>query len=60
MKKFKIPVVWSMVGTMIIEAETLEEAELKAYWETPLPEDAAYLENSLELDKDLDFYGEEV
>ena len=47
--KFKIPVVWTVCGTMEIEADSLEDAVLKAEDE-PLPTDNDYLEGSFEVD----------
>lgn len=58
LKVFMIPVVWQMTGTMLVEAENLEDAEVKALREKPLPEEAFYLDDSVELDKEHSDYGE--
>jgi len=50
---FKIPVTWQMAGTMLIVAETLDEAIDTAYeQEQPLPE-SSYIENSFDIDYEL-------
>lgn len=52
-KTWKIPVCWSMMGTVEIEAPTLEEAIEIAKDEDdsiPLPDDGTYLEGSWEVD----------
>lgn len=60
MPKFKIPVVWQMVGKIEIEADTLEDAVQKVHDSTvPLP-DGDYLEDSFEVamdDYDIDYAG---
>lgn len=53
MPKFKIPVSWSVCGTMYIEADTLDDAlDIAGYSDTPLPDKFDYLEDSLLVDED--------
>ena len=54
MKKFRIPVSWTMIGDMIVEAETLEAAILIAE-EANLPE-GEYCDSSFEVNTEL-IYG---
>ena len=50
-KVFRVSVVWQMMGRYTIEAETEEEAKAKAFdADRPLPENGAYLEDSIEID----------
>lgn len=52
-REWKIPVVWSMYGKVMVEAETIEKAiELALDPSTPLPDDGEYLLESLEVDKE--------
>ena len=51
MKKFKIPVSWTMVDDIIIEAETLEEA-IKGAEDVNLPE-GTYCDASFAVNTDL-------
>ena len=59
MKNWKIPVSWTMTGTVNIEANTLEEAiEIAEDDEDviPIPENGSYLEGSWEVDcTDVDY-----
>lgn len=58
---YKIPVVWQMSGTMRIAAHSLAEAEVQARGPQPLPTPSCrYVEDSIELDKENDSYGEIV
>jgi len=62
MPKFKIPVSWTMVADMVIEAETLEDAIHEAE-DGELPE-GEYCDSSFEINHDLlnnctDIYGEQ-
>ena len=50
MSRFKIPVVYTMLGTVEVEAENLDEAIQKAI-EGSLPEDAEYLSDSMTTDE---------
>jgi len=50
MKTYKIPVVWSMIGYVEVEAESLSKAIDKAY-DAPLPDNGEYLESSFEVDE---------
>jgi len=51
---FKLPVSWTSIGTMEINASSLEEAIAIAEDElTGLPEDSEYLEGSFEVNVDL-------
>lgn len=55
MNRWKVPVVWSMMGYLTVDAETEEEAMKKAQRlaETcPLPADGVYLEESFVVDTD--------
>jgi hypothetical protein len=51
MKKFRIPVSWTMIADMIVEAETLEAAILIAE-EANLPE-GTYCDSSFEVNTEL-------
>ena len=54
MAKFIIPVSWTFIDNMEIEAATLDEAIEKANSsETPLPDDGAYLEDSFKVDMEM-------
>lgn len=59
MSLFKIPVVYSMKGSYVIEAANLQEAERFAF-EAPLPPNGEYLDGSFELDVESDSFGEIV
>jgi hypothetical protein len=49
-KKFIIPVVWQMMGTITIEADSLEDAIAQVEDDgTPLPQ-GSYIEASFEVD----------
>lgn len=53
MKTWKIPVCWSMMGSIEVEADTLEEAIEIAEDESediPLPDNGEYLTSSWEVD----------
>lgn len=54
MKKFRIIVTWNMMGSYIVNADTLEDAidKVEAH-ETPLPKNGSYLEDSFEVDRDM-------
>lgn len=62
MKQFKVPVVYSMTGTVVVEAESREQLMQQLQSGTldtsdlPLPTDASYLEDSFEIDTDGDVY----
>ena len=61
MKTWKIPVVWQMMGTVTVEANTLEEAMFIAENDDsiPLPNNGDFLDGSWELDcRDEDFVRE--
>jgi len=51
MPKYKIPVVWSMIGQHEIEADSLQEA-IELAEDLPLPKDGDYLEGSFEVDQE--------
>jgi len=51
MKTYKIPVSWTVTATMEIDAESLEDAILKAE-DASLPTDPDYLDGSFEVDHD--------
>lgn len=51
---YKVPVVWSMMGYILVDADSSEEAMeyVKAHKnEVPLPANAEYLEDSFEVDE---------
>ena len=50
--KYKIPVSWTMVADMEIEADSLDEAIEKAE-EANLPDDAEYCDSSFEVNTEL-------
>lgn len=53
MQTFKIPVTWSVYGTIEIQADTIEDA-IKKFEENkeeiPLPYDSDYIDNSFQMD----------
>lgn len=52
MRPWRIPVVWQMAGTVMVVADTLEEAIKLAKDEDntiPLPDNGSYLDDSWEL-----------
>ena len=49
MKTYKIPVSWTVTATMEIDAESLEDAILKAE-DASLPTDPDYLDGSFDVD----------
>lgn len=59
-KVYRIPCVWKVIGTMEVEAESLEEAKRIAIEEAELPEKIDYLEDSFELDEDAYDFGEVI
>jgi hypothetical protein len=42
-----------MGGTLLIDAESLEQAKEIALNDSPLPQDGAYLEDSFQIDEEL-------
>ena len=65
---YKVPVVWSMMGYVLVDAENGEEAMRYAKEHTdelPLPANAEYLEDSFEVDEEGEpimfgaYYGQE-
>lgn len=53
MKTWKIPVVWQMMGTVTVEADTLEEAIEIAKDDAgviPIPDNGTFLDGSWEVD----------
>ena len=51
-KKFIIPVVWQMIGTITVEADSLEDAIEEALGDgTPLPTNGSYVEGSFDVDE---------
>ena len=62
MKSWKIPVTWGMVGTVKIEANTLEEAIEIARDDDriiPIPDDGTFIDGSWEVDcEDVDYLRE--
>ena len=59
MKTWKIPVCWSMMGTVCVEADTLEEAVEIAKDDEgviPIPDNGSFLDGSWEVDcVDIDY-----
>lgn len=53
MRRWKIPVIWEMYGTVYVEADTLEEAMDMAY-DSEIPDDGEYLDGSFEVESDVD------
>lgn len=54
MRKFKIPVSWTSIGTMEVEASSLKEAIAKVEDDSSgLPKDSSYLDGSFEVDIEL-------
>jgi hypothetical protein len=58
MKLYKIPVEWTMTGTVEVESESLLEAIDEAY-EASLPDDGEYMDGSFVVQEDLIDYDEE-
>jgi len=52
MKTYKIPVSWSVMATMEIEADSLEEGIEKAD-DASLPTDPDYIEGSFEVNREI-------
>ena len=52
---YKVPVVWSMMGYVLVDAESSEDAKQYAKEhmdEFPLPANAQYLDDSFEVDEE--------
>jgi|LakMenE18May11ns_1017448.scaffolds.fasta_scaffold9721213_1 hypothetical protein len=49
MKTYKVPVVWTMMAYVEVEAESLDEA-INEVMNAPLPDNGEYLEDSFEVD----------
>ena len=50
----KVPLVWSMYGSVTVEAASIDEAvEIALGQETSLPDNAFYLDDSVECDKEI-------
>lgn len=61
MKTFKIPVVYQASALYHIMAENLDQAEnIALSRKIPMPINAQYIEDSMELDKESESYGETV
>ncbi len=50
MKTYKVPVVWTMMAYVEVEAESLDEA-INEVMNAPLPDNGEYLEDSFEVDQ---------
>ena len=51
MKMYTIPVVWQMMGTVVVAADSLEDAIADALdSDTPLPTNGEYIDGSCEVD----------
>ena len=59
-KVYLIPVEFSKYGVMHVRADSLEEAKEKALYSEGLPEESEYLEDSIRIDYESPFYGQEV
>ena len=51
-KFFKVACFWEVYATMDIEAENLEEAIDIARFDSPLPNEPSYIEDSFQIDYD--------
>lgn len=49
-KLYRIPVLWTVSGTMLVEAESLSEALLEAE-DAPLPEAEDFIEGTFEINR---------
>ena len=49
--KFIVPVYWTMMGLLVIEADSKEEAALRAE-DAEFPSDAEYMDGSYEINED--------
>ncbi len=50
---FSIPVIYEMYGRLWVTADSLEEAREKVFdFATPLPENASYIEDSIQIDEE--------
>ena len=58
-KTYRVPVVWSMMGFVEVQAESLSDAQHQAM-DAPLPEDGSYLEGSFEIDEGMFAFVDEV
>lgn len=47
---YRLTGIWQMYGTMLVEADNLEEA-IKKSIDMPLPDNSGYIEDSFRLDK---------
>ena len=52
MKTYKIPVSWTVMATMEINAETLDDAISQAE-DSPLPTETEYLDCTFEIDREI-------
>lgn len=57
-KLYRIPVVYQSAGTMEVKANSFMEALEKAIKEEPLPKDAEYLTDSIEIDEESPYFGD--
>ena len=60
MKLYTIPLVWQMMGTVVVAADSLEDAIADALDDaTPLPTNGSYIEGSSEADDSVynDYHG---
>jgi hypothetical protein len=51
-KLYRIPVEWAVTGTLLVEAESLEEALLEAE-DAPLPEPEDYIDGTFEINRQM-------
>ena len=51
-KTYTIPCTWSVVGTITVQADNLQDAITEAE-DAPLPEDSEYLEDSFQIEHDM-------
>lgn len=52
MKLYTIPVVWQMMGTVVVAADSLEDAIADALDDgTPIPTNGSYIEGSFDVDE---------
>lgn len=51
MKTYRVPVVWTMMGYVTVQAADIDDA-IDAADEAPLPDDGSYLDDSFEIETD--------
>lgn len=59
MKEYEVPVLWEVMGTVKVKADSLEKAEEQALQVKELP-DSDFIQGSLQIDRNSSFYEELV